>query len=342
MSRRATRWIVAAVAVAVLAVATLVACGAPSLEPYAPWFDTAPSPPEDQMTVRFMGTSTVSFDDGVTRILIDGFFSRPSIGDALGLSPNDARIEHALREARLADLAAIFVAHSHYDHAMDSARVARRTGAVVVGSSSTAWIARGDDLAEHRIRIIERDGPTFAFGQFTVTPIVSPHTNPVRLKGEITRPVRPPASIFQYREGGSYSFLVRHGDCRILVVPSTSYTDGIFEGVQAQTVFLGMAELADQGFAAKYWERAVRNTGARLVIPVHWDDFTRPLDEALRPFYRPLDSFVANMRVLTGLAEADRGKVELRLPVAFKPITLPRDPGGRTICAKARTPRRTP
>jgi len=331
---RAVRWLVAAL--------VLASCGAPSLEPYAQWIDTTPAPPDDQMIVRFMGTSTVSFDDGSTRILIDGFFSRPSIGDALGLSPNDARIAHALREAGLADVAAIFVAHSHFDHAMDSARVARKTGAVVVGSSSTAWIARGDDLEEARIRIIERDGPTFSFGQFTVTPIASPHTLPVRLKGEITRPVRPPASIFRYREGGSYSFLVQHGACRILVVPSTSYTPTIFEGIQVQTVFLGIAELADQGFAGAYWNRAVRNTGARLVIPIHWDDFTKPLEDGLRPLPASLDSFVANMRVLTGLAEPDRGRVELRLPVAFKPIALPRDAGGRTICGKAQAPRRTP
>lgn len=339
---RLKRWLALSLALAALASVALLSCSTPSLGPYTPWIDAKPPPPDDQMTVRFMGTSTVSFDDGVTRILIDGFFSRPPISHFLSLSPDDARIGHALREAGLAEIAAIFVAHSHYDHAMDAARVARRTGAVVVGSSSTRWIARGDDLPEERIRIIERDGQTFEFGAFTVSTIVAPHTVPLRLEGAITAPVRPPASVFRYREGGSYAFLIRHGACRILIVPSTSYTPSLFQGVEAHAVFLGIAELADQTFAADYWNRAVRLTGATLVIPIHWDDFTRPLDEGLKPMFWPADSFVANMRVLTGLAEPDKGRVELRLPVAFKPIALPLDPGGRTICTKAHALRRTP
>ena len=79
----------------------------------------------------------------------------------------------------------------------------------------------------------------------------------------------------------------------------------------------------------------MRLTGATLVIPIHWDDFTRPLEEGLKPMFWPADSFVANMRVLTGLAEPDKGRVELRLPVAFKPIALPRDGQGRTFCRRA-------
>ena len=33
-----------------------------------------------------------------------------------------------------------------------------------------------------------------------------------------------------------------------------------------------------RSFATDYWQQVVKKTGAKLVIPVHWDDFERPLD----------------------------------------------------------------
>lgn len=319
---------------------TLVACSTPSLAPYARWM-TTPAPPTDQMIVRFMGTSTVSFDDGATRIMVDGFFTRPPIRAALSLAPSDTRIDHALQRAGIGDLAAVFVAHSHYDHAMDSARVARKTGAVVVGSPSTANIARGDGFPDHRLRIVTAEAERFAFGAFVVDVLRTPHTPHARFEGTIDKPLRLPAQVFDYREGGSHSFLIEHRGCRILVVPSTSYTPDIFERISAHVVFLGIATLAEQPFVEDWWRRAVLNTGARLVLPIHWDDFTRSLDEPLRPLFRPADDFDANMRTVIALAERD--KVELRLPISFAPIALPVDSQGRTICRTVSGPQgRTP
>jgi L-ascorbate metabolism protein UlaG (beta-lactamase superfamily) len=44
--------------------------------------------------------------------------------------------------------------HTHFDHALDAAVVADRTGAVLVGGESTANIGRGHGLAEDRIRVV--------------------------------------------------------------------------------------------------------------------------------------------------------------------------------------------
>jgi hypothetical protein len=58
----------------------------------------------DTVTVTWLGVTTLLFDDGETQILIDGFFSRPSITDILLLRPvdNDApKINYAFIEFRL-------------------------------------------------------------------------------------------------------------------------------------------------------------------------------------------------------------------------------------------------
>ena len=38
----------------------------------------------------------------------------------------------------------MFIAHSHHDHALDVAYIAKRTGARVYGSDSTLNLARGE------------------------------------------------------------------------------------------------------------------------------------------------------------------------------------------------------
>jgi len=76
--------------------------------------------------VTFLGVSTLLFDDGTTKLMTDGFLSRPPQLRALfgRLKPDAKRIDAALERAKIAALDAIFVAHSHYDHALDSAVVA--------------------------------------------------------------------------------------------------------------------------------------------------------------------------------------------------------------------------
>jgi L-ascorbate metabolism protein UlaG (beta-lactamase superfamily) len=100
--------------------------------------------------------TTLRFDDGETRSLTDGFFSRPGLRDlALDrpVAPELAGIERALAEAGIERVAAPIPVHSHYDHAMDAGEVAKRTGALVVGSTSTAQVARGAGLAEESIAV---------------------------------------------------------------------------------------------------------------------------------------------------------------------------------------------
>ena len=63
----------------------------------------------DAVTVTWLGVTTLLFDDGDTQLLIDGFFSRPSLTDILLDRPvdNDAAIiNYALDEFRMRRLAA--------------------------------------------------------------------------------------------------------------------------------------------------------------------------------------------------------------------------------------------
>jgi L-ascorbate metabolism protein UlaG (beta-lactamase superfamily) len=291
----------------------------PDLAPYPRLAPAAAGAPGVRAT--FLGVSTLLLEDGETALLTDGFFSRPALLRTLvtRIAPDGARIASALERAGIRSLAALLVVHSHYDHAMDAPEVARRTGAVVLGSPSTAWIARGGGLPEAQIRQVV-PGETLAFGGFRVTPLPGRHFPHGQAMGELREPLRPPARATAWLEGGSYAYLVEHAAGSLLVNGSAGYVEGALRGRRADVVFLGVGLLSTQDAAYRdaYWREEVAAVGARRVVPIHWDDFTRPLDRPLVPFPRALDDVDATLRFLRERGRAEG--VEVALPAAFERV----------------------
>lgn len=285
---------------------------------------------DSPVQVTFMGTTTLLFRDRNHALLIDGFFSRPDKLHVLfgPLNPREDRIKEALDRAGIKRLDAIFVAHSHYDHAMDVGRVASITQASVYGSASTAKIALGAGLPEDRVHPMAETPP---FGDFIVLPIPSLHSPNPRYEGTIQAPLRPPAHVSAYKEGTSYSFLIEHGRKRFLVHPSANYVRGMYRNVRADVVFLSIGALSGQcdAFIDNYWREVVEATGASLVVPIHWDDFTRSLDHPLRLTPRIFDDVE---KALARLSKLAGNEILLAAPPAFVPL----DPCRSIACTSHR------
>lgn len=299
------------------------ACQARSTAPHAdpPARPAVTSP--GRVRAEFLGAATVLLDDGDGAIMTDGFFTRPSLA-RMATSPiasDPARVDEALGRADVHHLAALLVSHSHLDHAIDSAAVAERTGAPVYGSPSTANVLRGAGLPERDIHVFT-DGERLSFGRWRVRVFRTPHSPPVTYPGEITAPLRQPARAGEFKEGGSYSFWVGHGARSVLIVPSAGFTPGKFAGVHADAVFLAIGGLGkqDEAFADAYWREAVQGVGAKVVVPIHWDDFTRPLSEPLQPLPKTFDDFDKGMTMI--LDRAKRDGVRVILPTAFTPLDV--------------------
>ncbi len=298
----------------------------PSLAPYERYLLSAGELPAsgDGVSVTFLGVSTVLISDGRTALLTDGFFTRPSLARvALGrIEPDREVIARALDLAGIDALEAIFVVHSHYDHAMDAPEVARRTGALLVGSESTANVGRGWGLEDDRIRVAESGRP-MPFGDFTVTLIRSRHFPHGRAMGEIAEPLVPPARAMAYREGGSWSIHVEHRLGSLLIHSSAGWIPGALEGYRADVVMLGIGLLGsrDEAYRRDYFREVVETVGARWVIPIHYDDFTRPLDVPLLPLPAFFDDFGASMRFLVERTEASPGLELVMLPVG-EPVVM--------------------
>ena len=305
----------------------LAACGA-AYDPMLADGELPPAGPDARLTARFFGVSTILLSDGRSGIMSDGFFSRPRLLQAVApLKPDEGAIGRALERGKVGrgTVRAVLVAHSHYDHALDSATVATKLDAEIVGSASTCRIARAENFPRDRTRLVE-GGELLDFDPFRVRVFRSRHTPPPPppippLSGEIAADFHVPARITAYEEGGTYSFLIEHGGRTFLIHSSTNFVPGLYAGVRADVVFLGVALLGRQGesFARDYWNEVVVATGARLVVPVHWDDFTRPLDAPLEFLGWP-DDVAKSMALVRPLAQATG--VTVKFMPLFEPVDM--------------------
>ena len=290
--------------------------GRPDIGRYADRFTLATADNDASLSVTWLGVSTLLVDDVTSALLTDGFFSRPGmLGVALlPLRSASSRIDDALNSAGISRVEAVLPVHTHYDHALDSAEVARRTGAVVVGGESAANIARGHGLPEERI-VVTRSGSRLEFGHFDVTLIESEHCPPDRFPGPIREPVAPSARASAYRCGEAWSTMIRHRTSgrRLLIQGSAGFVPGALNGQIAEIAYLGVGQLGLQptGYIERYWDETVRAVGARQVVLIHWDDFFRPLTAPLRALPYAADDLDATMTVFDRLAARDGVAVHL-------------------------------
>jgi L-ascorbate metabolism protein UlaG (beta-lactamase superfamily) len=295
--------------------------GRPDIARYSDRFDVPAAEPDSPLSVTWLGVTTLLLDDGSSALMTDGFFSRPSLAQVAAgkLAPSEARVDGCLAQAKVSRLEAVSPVHTHYDHVMDSALVAERTGAQLVGGESAANVGRGHGLPEDRI-VVAVSGEPVRLGAYEVTLFESHHSPPDRFPGVIDAPVTPPVKVSAYRCGEAWSTLVHHRPTgrRLLIQGSAGFVKGSLAGHRAEVVYLGVGQLGvlPRSYLEDYWSETVRAVGARRVVLIHWDDFFRPLSKPLRALPYAGDDLDVSIRVLDGLAARDG--VALHLPTLWR------------------------
>lgn len=295
--------------------------GRPDIARYADRFDAPAAGPDTPLSVTWLGVATLLVDDGSSAVLTDGYFSRPGLAKVAAgkVVPSPARVDGCLARAKVSRLAAVIPVHTHIDHALDSALVADRTGAQLVGGQSAANVGRGHGLPEDRI-VVATSGAPLRLGNYDVTLVESHHCPPDRFPGAISAPVVPPVRASAYRCGESWSTLVHHRPTgrRLLIQGSAGYVEGALRGQSADVVYLSVGQLGlrPPSYLVDYWTETVSAVGARRVLLIHWDDFFRPLSKPLRALPYAADDLDASLRILDGLAARDG--VALHLPTVWR------------------------
>lgn len=310
-------------------------------EQYAPTYVDDPS---TSLTVRYWGTSTLLFDDGEEAVLIDGYFSRPSLKTLIFgelKQKTQTEIREILDPVLRGKLKAVAVAHAHHDHAMDSSCVSLAYDATLIASSSVKKIRCGDTAATNYVEtnddvtipnqtqslVVDTIG-----SNFRLTVIPSKHIDPgfgartlLGMGQPITEVVSSPAHALCYNEGQSYVFLVEHlkSDTNILIYPSANIKEAslakALDGKEVDWMFMGIANLS-KAKPANLMQTIYQITTPKFVVPIHYDDFTRPSNGGFAPSKLRFGEFYPDFMALKNAS--DEASVEVRLVTYDRAVAL--------------------
>ena len=249
----------------------------------------AAGPPGERapIALTYFGVAGWQLDAGPTTILVDPYFSRPDL-DA-PLVPDPAAI--AAHAPARADL--VVIGHSHVDHVLDAPAVAAATGAQLVGSESTARLARASGLPPAQILAV-RGGEEIARDGWSVRVINSLHSliGPEFLGGQIVAEPQLPLRFDGYAEGGTFAYLVRIAGHQVLFLGTANFIESELAGLRPDVAVIatGLREKVDD-----YTCRLMRALGQPpLVYTNHFDDWQGPpVDE---PAGDDLQAFVAEVQ----------------------------------------------
>ncbi|XXF38164.1 MBL fold metallo-hydrolase (plasmid) [Bacillus cereus] len=270
---------------------------------------------QGEVKVKFLGTSSLLFDDGNIQLMIDGFISRPSLPKMLfsNIKTDEDTVDKVFNQIGVDNtkLKGLFIAHTHYDHAFDLAYIAKRTGTHVYGSESAINIGIGGDINKNQMSVYEVN-KAMKFGDFTVIVLPSKHS-PTFDEGEkIKKPLKQPAKALDYHEDSSYDYLITNNKT-FLVKPSANYIEGILDDIR-----IGILGKQESTFQNTYYKQTVRKVQPKLVIPIHWDDFNKPLTDTLEAMPKYADNTKNGLDFIIQRTKAD--KIDFQILQGFRSI----------------------
>lgn len=296
---------------------------------------------QSKVTLSYMGTAGWEITDGKTVIIVDPYLTRLKSN-----TPNDAPLDSDTRplvtredvantdpavvDAHIHRADFILITHTHLDHVLDLPYIARKTGALVIGTESTANYARASGVPDTQILRV-KGGEDLELGSCSVRVIPSLHGILRRAPGTGAGP--PPPSVFPadakapfrmgqlFIEGGTLAYLIRLSGKQILVFGSMNYIEREVEGLRPDVALIGA--MPERHEIYRYTERLMRALGyPPVVLPTHWDRFNVPYNVSQQPAIDRLQPFIAEVK-------AASPRTRVIVPRYFEPIALEEPPPGR-------------
>ncbi len=291
------------------------------------------------LKLSYLGTAGWEITDGKTVVLVDPYLTRLKANTPNDpVLPSDPRPQVSLNDFVTSDPAVIdahiqradiiLITHTHVDHVLDMPYIARKTGALVIGTESTASFARDNGVPNAQILTV-RGGDDLELGRCSVGVIPSLHGILRRAPGAAqVRAVSlpPPSAIFPadakppFRlgqllvEGGTLAYLVRIGGEQVIVFGSMNYIEREVEGLRPDVAVMGASPERKEIY--HYTQRLLRALSyPRLVLPTHWDRFNVPYDVSQQPAIERLQPFIAEVK-------AASPHTEVVVPKYFEPIAV--------------------
>jgi L-ascorbate metabolism protein UlaG (beta-lactamase superfamily) len=275
--------------------------------------ETAPrggGPGAAGVNFKWFGTNGWEITFGNKTILIDPWFNRFESGFLQNKLKMDAPLptDTALIDQHVKAADQILIGHGHWDHMADVPYIAKKTGAMVIGSESHANLMRAAGVAEGKI-VQVKGGEYMQFDGYTIEVFPSVHSmggaKKYAVPGHVVSvPPSPPTKLGDLPEGDTLIYVLTiGGKYSIFLMSSGNYIERAIAGLRPDVALI--APLFSNNTHTFTPRLAKALNYPKLVLPTHWDDFEAALSEPpkdLRGIYGDvanLDLWVKEMKTVS-------------------------------------------
>src|SRR6266540_3297378 len=232
---------------------------------------------------KWFGTNGWEITFGNKTILIDPWFNRFESGFLQNKLKMDATLptDTALIDQHVKTADQILIGHGHWDHMADVPYIAKKTGAMVIGSESHANLMRAAGVAEGKI-VQVKGGEYMQFDGYTIEVFPGLHsmgaTKKFAVPGHIYQVPPTPTTVGELPEGDSLIYLITIGEkFRIFLMSTANYVERAIAGLKPDVALVASI------FANQIHDFTPRLLKAlnhpKVLLPTHWDNFEKPLSE---------------------------------------------------------------
>lgn len=262
---------------------------------------TLEHPDDSHLRLQWLGVSTWILSRGRDVVVVDPFFSRPSMwrvaASLIGASfqPDESRIK-AVMPVLPDSTRFVLIGHAHYDHLMDLGYYVRSDAPHprYIGSRTAHNILRG--WSPSALDFVIADDPAYLgrpmrSGHVVVTPFLSSHAPHVAgltlMDGEVPEPrTSPPGDAWDYKLGRTLMFVVDFLDeqdqiaFRLFINGAASDPDVVHaisdEFLSRHPIDVAILCVPGWGKVTDYPNSLLDRLRPRQVILSHYDDFFEP------------------------------------------------------------------
>ena len=255
------------------------------------------------LAFRWLGVAGVELRVDGQRLAVDPFFTRPSL---MGLI-NPVRPNAQLVAEKLPACEFVLVTHSHWDHIMDVPDVLCHTQATAIGSANTCQLLRVLGVPDLQLKETQA-GDKLSLGAFEVEVIEGQHS-PIpfgkSFNGNLRQDLQPPLRLQDYRMDCCLGYCIQASGERVLVCAAQPHPAGLLFAVAQEP--------------RDYYMRLFQGVQPHTIVPIHWDNFLRPLSKPMHRFTRPGRM---HLQQLTLLAKQSLPQVQVIIPEIFREYTV--------------------
>jgi hypothetical protein len=255
------------------------------------------------LAFRWLGVAGIELRAGNQVLAFDPFFTRPSLLQLLHPLLSDT----SLVAEKLPACDVVLVTHSHYDHLLDVPAVLRQTGAVAFGSANTCQLLHLLGVPVDQLRQVQV-GDQLSFGAFQLEVIQGRHSAiPFNrfFIGQLPSGLQPPLHAWDYRMDICLGFCITVMGTRLLVCAAQPQPADVLFAVSQEP--------------RRYYLSLFKGVQPSFFIPIHWDNFTRPLSQPLHRLARPGR---LSLWQITRLAHQVLPHLNVIVPEIFREYTL--------------------